>query len=125
MRLAQCVILLSQILNFDLSPDHPTHNPGVALPYELVLLTYSATAWNYYKLGGEYATFDALLAAVEKFAMDDYARALQAGSDLRSTERYAVATKLHDFTGLPLDHILRADLRIDSGEFRQTLQGDR
>ena len=28
------VILLSQILNFDLSPDRPTSNPGIDLPYE-------------------------------------------------------------------------------------------
>ncbi len=110
---------------FRLEPRSSDPQSRVALPYELVLLTYSTTAWNYHKLGGEYATFDVLLAAVEKFAMDDYARALQAGSDLRSTERSAVAAKLHDFSGLPLDYILRADLRIDSGEFRQTLQGDR
>jgi carboxypeptidase C (cathepsin A) len=37
------VILLSQILNFDLSPDRPTANPGVDLPYQTVLPTYAAT----------------------------------------------------------------------------------
>ena len=30
------VILLSQILNFDLSPDRPTGNPGIDLPYQTV-----------------------------------------------------------------------------------------
>ena len=39
-------------------------------------------------------------------------------------ERSAVAEKLHQYTGLPVDYILKADLRIDGGEFRQTLQGD-
>ena len=38
--------------------------------------------------------------------------------------RDAIAAKLHDYTGLPVDYILRADLRIDGGEFRQNLQAD-
>jgi len=61
---------------------------------------------------------------VEQFAMGDYARALAAGSDLSASDRAAVAEKLHQYTGLPVDYILKADLRIDGGEFRQNLQGD-
>ncbi len=56
--------------------------------------------------------------------MGDYARALAAGSDLSATDRSAIAEKLHQYTGLSVEYILRADLRIDGGEFRQTLQGD-
>jgi carboxypeptidase C (cathepsin A) len=56
--------------------------------------------------------------------MGDYGRALAAGTDLSPADRSAVAAKLHDYTGLPVDYILRADLRIDGGEFRQTLQAD-
>jgi carboxypeptidase C (cathepsin A) len=118
------VILLSQILNFDLSPDRPTGNPGVDLPYQTVLPTYAATAWYHHKLPGEHKDLEALLAEVEHFAMGDYARALAAGSDLPAAERSAVAAKLHEYTGLPIEYILKADLRIDGGEFRQTLQGD-
>jgi carboxypeptidase C (cathepsin A) len=118
------VILLSQILNFDLSPDRPTGNPGIDTPYQTVLPTYSATAWYHHKLPGEHKDLDALLAEVEQFAMGDYARALAAGSDLSATERGAIAEKLHQYTGLPVDYILKADLRIDGGEFRQTLKGD-
>src|ERR1700691_1521365 len=118
------VILLSQILNFDLSPDRPTGNPGVDLPYQTVLPTYAATAWYHHKLPGEHKDLDALLAEVEQFAMGDYARALAAGSELSATERGAIAEKLHQYTGLPVEYILKADLRIDGGEFRQTLQGD-
>jgi carboxypeptidase C (cathepsin A) len=116
------VILLSQILSFDLSPDRPTSNPGVDLPYETVLPTYAATAWYHHKLTGQYPSLDALLTEVEQFAMGDYARALAAGSDLSPNERAAIAGKLHDYTGLPVDYILKADLRIDGGEFRQNLQ---
>lgn len=118
------VVLLSQILSFDLSPDRPTGNPGVDLPYETVLPTYAATAWYHKKLPGEHPSLEALLTEVEQFAMSDYARALAAGSDLSASERTAIAQKLHDYTGLPIDYILKADLRIDGGEFRQNLQGD-
>jgi carboxypeptidase C (cathepsin A) len=118
------VILLSQILSFDLSADRPTGNPGVDLPYETVLPTYAATAWYHKKLPGEHPNLEALLAEVEQFAMGDYARALAAGSDLSASDRTAIAQKLHEYTGLPVDYILKADLRIDGGEFRQTLQSD-
>ena len=118
------VILLSQILNFDLSPDRPTGNPGVDLPYQTVLPTYAATAWYHHKLPAEHASLEALLSEVEQFAMGDYGRALAAGSDLSANERAAIAEKLHQYTGLPLEYILKADLRIDGGEFRQNLQGD-
>jgi carboxypeptidase C (cathepsin A) len=118
------VILLSQILNFDLSPDRPTVNPGIDLPYQLVLPTYSASAWYHHKLGSTYKDINSLIAAAEQFAMGDYARALAAGASLSEADRNAVANKLHDFTGLPVAYILKADLRIDSGEFRQMLRDD-
>jgi carboxypeptidase C (cathepsin A) len=117
------VILLSQILSFDLSPDRPTGNPGVDVPYETVLPTYAATAWYHKKLPAEHNNLEALLTEVEQFAMGDYARALAAGSELPANERSAIAEKLHQYTGLPVDYILKADLRIDGGEFRQTLRG--
>jgi carboxypeptidase C (cathepsin A) len=118
------VILLSQILNFDLSPDRPTGNPGVDLPYQTVLPTYAATAWYHKKLPGDHKDLEALLAEVERFAMGDYGRALAAGSDLSPADKRAVAEKLHQYTGLSIDYILKADLRIDGGEFRQNLQDD-
>ena len=119
------VILLSQILSFDLSPDRPTSNPGIDVPYQTALPTYAATAWYHHKLPAEHPQLEALLTEVEQFATGDYARALAAGSALPANERAAIADKLHEYTGLPVDYILRADLRIDGGEFRQMLQADR
>ena len=117
------VILLSQILNFDLSPDRPTNDPGIDMPYETSLPTYAATAWYHHKLPGEYASLQALLNQVEQFAMGEYAQALAAGLDLAPAEREAVAEKLHEYTGLSVEYITKANLRIDGGEFRQSLQG--
>src|SRR5450631_2433661 len=118
------VVLLSQILNFDLSPDRPTGNPGIDLPYQTVLPTYAATAWYHKKLPGDHQDLESLLAEVEQFAMGDYGRALAAGSDLSAADKRAMAEKLHQYTGLSIDYILKADLRIDGGEFRQNLQDD-
>jgi carboxypeptidase C (cathepsin A) len=118
------VILLSQILNFDLSPDRPTGNPGIDLPYQTVLPTYAATAWYHKKLPGDHKDLEALLSEVEQFSMGDYGRALAAGSDLSPADKRAVAEKLHQYTGLSVEYILKADLRIDGGEFRQNLQDD-
>src|SRR5580692_2351088 len=101
------VILLSQILSFDLSPDRPTGNPGIDLPYQTVLPTYAATAWYHHKLPGEHKDLNALLAEVEQFAMGEYARALAAGSDLSDTDRSAIAEKLHQYTSLSVDSILK------------------
>jgi len=116
------VILLSQILNFDLSPDGPANNPGIDIPYETALPTYAATAWYHHKLPGEHANLEAFLTEVEQFAMGDYAHALSAGWALAPEERAAIAAKLHEYTGLSVDYITKANLRIDGGEFRQSLQ---
>ena len=116
------VILLSQILNFDLSADAPEFNPGVDLPYELALPTYAASAWYHHKLGDAHKELQPLLVEVEHFAMGEYARALGEGSELTAEERKAIAAKLHEYTGLPVEYILKADLRINGGEFEKTLE---
>jgi carboxypeptidase C (cathepsin A) len=118
------VILLSQILSFDLSPDGPDTNPGVDLPYELALPTYAATAWYHHKVTNAPADLPTYLKEVEHFAMSDYALALAAGWTLPDDQRHAIAEKLHQYTALPVDYILKADLRIDGGEFEHNLLGD-
>ncbi len=118
------VILLSQILVFDASADGPQFNAGIDLPYEMALPTYAATAWYHHRLPGRSGDLEPLLTEVEQFALGDYARALDAGSSLLAEQRAQVAAKLHDFTGLPQDYILKSDLRINGGQFEKTLQGD-
>jgi carboxypeptidase C (cathepsin A) len=117
------VILLSQILNFGLNPDNPEADPGVELPYELALPTYAATALYHHKLGSDVPQdVGALVAEVEHFASTDYALALQQGAALPDADRTATAAKLHKYTGLPVDYILNAHLRISGGEFEKELQ---
>jgi carboxypeptidase C (cathepsin A) len=117
------VILLSAILNFDLSVDGPENNPGVDLPYEIALPTYAATAWYHHKLPGKpSAELVPFVHAVEQFAMNEYALALSEGTALPAAKRLAIAQKLNQFTGLPVSYILKANLRIDGGEFEKNLQ---
>jgi carboxypeptidase C (cathepsin A) len=118
------VILLSQILNYDLATGRAELNPSVDLPYELALPTYAATAWYHHKLPDSSKPLDTLLSEVENFALTDYALALNAGSELSPADRETIANKLHDYTGLPVEYILKANLRIDGGEFEKNLLAD-
>ena len=118
------VILLSQVLNYDVLPDFPELNPGVDQPYELWLPSYAATAWYHHKLSEPSKPLGALLDEVEKFASVEYATALHAGATLDPEERKTVANKLHAYTALPVAYIEKANLRISQGEFQKTLLDD-
>jgi carboxypeptidase C (cathepsin A) len=118
------VILLSQVLNYDINADSPQFNPGIDLPYQLALPTYTATAWYHHKLPDPPSELTPLLTEVEHFAMTDYAIALGAGSTLPSDQRQAVVSKLHRYTGLPADYIEKSDLRVNAGQFEKTLDSD-
>ncbi len=118
------VILLSQIFNFTTDIDGPTANPGVDLPYVLALPTYAATAWYHKKLPTQPAALEPFLNEVEEFAMGPYTHALALGTDVSADEKQQVAQKLHEYTGLPVAYLLKADLRVSGPEFEKTLQDD-
>ena len=116
------VILLSQILSFDTSIDGPEFNPGIDLPYALGLPTYAATAFYHHRLPQQPAALEPFLQEVEKYALGPYAQALMAGSRLGSAQKQAVAEQLHQYTGLPVAYLLKADLRVSGGMFEHELQ---
>jgi carboxypeptidase C (cathepsin A) len=118
------VILLSQILNFSNDIDAPQFNPGVDQGYAVALPTYAATAWYHHKLPNQPKDLKPFLAEVEKFAMTDYTVALAAGSTLDAAQKKAIEEKLHEYTGLPVAYIDKANLRVYGGEFEKTLQDD-
>jgi carboxypeptidase C (cathepsin A) len=118
------VILLSQILNFSLDSDFPQFNPGIDVAYQLNLPTYAASAWYHHKLSSAHPDLAPLLTEVEHFAMTDYAQALGAGASLPADQRHAIAAKLHEYTGLSVAYIEKADLRISGGEFSKNLQDE-
>src|SRR6185312_3421755 len=118
------VIMLSQILNFDLNSDGPESNPGVDIPYEIMLPTFAATAWYHHKLPSQPDDLDSFLKEVEQFALGDYARALDQGANLPDDQLNAIAAKLHDYTGLPVAYIKKANLRINGPQFEHELLND-
>jgi carboxypeptidase C (cathepsin A) len=118
------VILLSQIFNFTTDIDGAHQNPGIDLSYELALPTYAATARYHHKIQPEPAAIEPFLKEVEEFAMGPYAAALAKGTDLSPADKQAIAEKLHEYTGLPVDYLVKGDLRIAGGQFEKSLQDD-
>jgi len=118
------VILLSQILNFDTDIDGAGNNPGVDLPYIVGLPTYAATAYYHHRLPQQPGALEPFLREVEQYALNDYATALMQGSRLDESRKQAVAQKLHQYTGLPVDYLLKANLRVDGGMFEHELQAN-
>ncbi|WP_348261536.1 peptidase S10 [Telmatobacter sp. DSM 110680] len=118
------VILLSQVFNFTSDIDGANLNPGIDLSYILALPTYAATAWYHKKVSPQPAALDPFLKEVEDFAVGPYLRALTLGTDLSDAERQSVAEKLHAYTGLPVAYLLKANLRVNGGEFEKAFADD-
>ncbi|HEV7165907.1 MAG TPA: peptidase S10 [Gammaproteobacteria bacterium] len=118
------VILLSSILNWNISVDFPQIDPGVNISYALGLPSYAATAFYHKKLPQQPTDLQAFLGQVEQFATGDYMQALSKGDQLDAATKQQIAEKLHEYTGLPTAYILKADLRVTGGQFAQELLGD-
>lgn len=118
------VILLSQIFNFTTDIDAANANPGVDLPYELALPTFAATAWYHKKVSPQPPALEPFLKEVEDFATGPYAHALALGTDISDEEKQSVAEKLHGYIGLPVAYLVKANLRVNGGEFEKMLLDD-
>jgi carboxypeptidase C (cathepsin A) len=118
------IVLLSQILSFDNSIDGPKWNPGVDQAYALGLPTFAASAFYHHKLPTQPTALESFLAEVEQYALGDYMSALLKGSDLTEASKQAVAEKLHQYTGLPVAYLVRANLRVSGAAFSKQLQLD-
>ena len=118
------VILLSQIFDFTAIIDAARMNPGIDLPFETGLPTYAATAWYHHKLPNQPAALEPFLKEVEDYAFGEYAHALSQGTDLSDAEKQQVAQKLHEYTGLSVAYLLKADLRVSGGGFTKNLQDE-
>lgn len=116
------IVLLSTILSFDNSVDSPRWNPGVDQAYALALPTYAASAFYHHKLTTQPAALQPFLEEVEKFALGEYMTALLQGSELPGAQKQAIASKLHDYTGLPVAYLLKSELRVSGGAFSKNLQ---
>lgn len=117
------VILLSQLLTYNNMSDAAKEHPGDDQPYILVLPTYAATAWYHHKLPNQPEKLEPLLKEVENFALTEYSQALNQGAMLSSTAFNNIAEKLHNYTGLSVEYIKKANLRVTGPQFAQALLG--
>ncbi|WP_380872747.1 peptidase S10 [Sphingomonas sp. DBB INV C78] len=111
------VILLSSIMNYGI------RQSGFDTIHVGYLPSYAATAWYHNRVADkpDLATF---VEQARAFANGPYAAALAKGQDISAAEEDAVARDLSRFTGLSVDYLKRANLRVDLGRFRKELLRD-
>ena len=112
------VILLSSILNYNVEA------PGLDLTYIGYLPSYAAIAWYHNKLATKPADLKAYLKEVRAFAGGDYAEALFEGDQISPDHFNAIAAKVAQYTGLSVDYVKDAKLRINPTRFRKELLRD-
>ena len=95
--------------------------PNDDLPYIVHFPTYAATAWYHNKIANKQASLEAFLTDVRTFTEKEYAPALFRGDKLTSDEKKAMAARLAGYSGLSTDYWIKADLRVQAGEFFQEL----
>jgi carboxypeptidase C (cathepsin A) len=94
---------------------------NMVVGYTMTLSGYAATAWFHDALDNKPADFQAFLAEVDAFAIDEYLTLLVKGARASAAERRTVAEKLGAYTGTSADYWLAANLRVTEGQFVQEL----
>lgn len=115
------LILISPALNLGTLPFDVAGND---LPYATHLPAYAATAYYHHKLPDEWPSLEALLSEAEDYAGGEYLEALFQGDALSDEERDRVAERLHRYTGLSKEYLLRTDLRVYAIRFIKELLRD-
>ena len=112
------VTLLSSVLNYG------RQQPGYDHGYVTYLPSYAATAWYHNRLANRPADLPAYLAQVRAWARGPYEAALAKGDDISPQEKADVARQLSIYTGLPVQFLLNANLRVDLDRFRAEILRD-
>src|SRR5437868_7991260 len=116
------ITLISSTLSFQ----NLLFSPQNDVAYASHLETYTATAWYHKKLPPELSgDLKKAVDASREFAFGDYLTALARGNRASAAERKATAQQLARLTGLSVDYVERANLRIDPGRFRKEILRDR
>jgi carboxypeptidase C (cathepsin A) len=115
------IVLISSVL--DLSTI--TFPTGDDRSYIYYLPSYAAVAWYHKVLQNRPNDLPAFVEEARKYAAGDYAAALFKGAELSAGDKAAVAKKLSYFTGLSEDYLIKADLRVNLGQFMAELQRSR
>ncbi len=115
------IVLLSTVLAFQSLEFSKTNDE----PYPLTLPTYTMIAAYHHKLAPELSeNLERTRAEVERWASDDYTRALAKGDSLSAQDRQSVIDHLARYTGLSKELIDQNNLRIDVETFTHYLLSD-
>ena len=95
--------------------------PNDDLPYVVHFPTYAATAWYHNKIANKPANLETFLKDVRTFTEKEYVPALFKGDKLTRDEKSAMASKLSGYSAVSADYWMKADLRVQAGEFFQEL----
>jgi carboxypeptidase C (cathepsin A) len=95
--------------------------PGNDRPYSVYLPGYAAVAWYHKALPHQPPALEPFLTEVRAYATGPYAAALLKGDALSEAERDAVAAQLHEYTGLSVEYLKYANLRVSEIMFAHEL----
>jgi len=114
------VVLISSILNYNIRAG------GYDTVYIANLPSYAAAAWYFNKIPNKPADLAAWVEQARQFAAGPYAQALFAGHNLPAAQRDAVAKEVSRLTGLSVEYVKEANLRVVPTRFRkEVLREDR
>ena len=112
------VILMSSILNYFVNA------PGSDAQFIGTLPSYAAIASHYEKVSHKGKDEKAFLDEVRAFARGPYAEALAEGQNLPQAKVDEMAAKLSNYTGLSVQYLKEANLRVSPARFRKELLRD-
>ena len=114
------VVLISSILNYNIRAG------GYDALFVSNLPSYAAAAWYFNKIPNKPADIAAWVEQARAFASGPYAQALFAGHNLPAAQLDSVAKEVSRLTGLSVDYVKEANLRISPTRFRkEVLREDR
>lgn len=115
------VILISSILDFQTA----RYAPGNDYPYISYFPTMAATAWYHGKVDqNEYDSFEAFMDEVRAFTLGHYATALLMGNRLTEEAFDSMAEQVAHYSGLKVQYVKNANLRINNIRFMKELLRD-
>jgi carboxypeptidase C (cathepsin A) len=114
------VVLISSILNYGI------RSPGYDTIYIINLPSYAAAAWYFDKVKDKSPDVKTWVQQAREFAEGPYAQALFKGDKLPPEQLDSVAKEMSWLTGLSVEYIKEANLRVSPTRFRkEVMRSDR
>ena len=116
-------ILISPALNMATLPFIVAGNDQT---FVTTLPAIAATSYYHHKVPdqNQWKDLDSFLREVEQFAGTDYLLALFQGDRVDKATKQRVAEKMHRYTGLPADYIVRSNLRVTAFRYAKEIMRD-